>query len=72
MVAEAVRRDIDEKEKAAINEHDSDGGIQDLAELGSGGIAIDDDEAYLESEFAKEQWKIREVQRLLRDRNEQK
>jgi len=27
MVTEAVRRDVEEKEKAAINEHDSDGGI---------------------------------------------
>jgi len=41
-----------------------------LAELEGNGIEIDDDEAYLESEFAKEQWNIREVQRLLRDRNE--
>jgi hypothetical protein len=32
-----------------------------LAELETTGIEIDDDEAYINSEFAKEQWKIREV-----------
>ena len=72
MVTEAIRRDAEEKEREAINDHDSDGGIQALAELEGSGIGIDDDEAYIESEFALEQWKIREVQRLLRDRNEQK
>jgi len=27
MVTEAIRRDIEEKERAAVNEHDSDGAL---------------------------------------------
>ena len=51
MVQEAVQRDIENKEKAAVNEHESDGAL-DNVDLGD--IPIDDDEAYLDSEVALE------------------
>lgn len=69
MVQETLRKDQEEKEIEAINEHDSDGAL-DMLDVD--GIPIDDDETYVDSELAQEAWKIREVERLLRDKKEQR
>ena len=67
MVQEALRRDKEEAEKLAVNEHDSDGAM-DMIDLG--GIALDDDENYIESEIAQIEWQNRELERLMRDKQE--
>lgn len=46
---ETLRKDIEEKEIEAINEHDSDGALE---MLDTDGIPIDDDETYVDSELA--------------------
>ena len=51
MVQEAVVRDTEAAEKEAVNEHDSDGALENMED---GGIPIDDDEAYIASEVAYE------------------
>ena len=49
MVQDSLRKDQEEKEIEAINEHDSDGALE---MLDIDGIPIDDDDAYIESELA--------------------
>jgi len=65
MVAEAIRKELEMKEQEAVNQYDSDANLPFDESDG-------EDRKYLNSQVAYEEWKIRELRRIKRDRDERR
>ena len=65
MVAEAIRKEQEVKEREAVNQYDSDANLPFDDSDG-------EDRKYLNSQSAYEDWKIRELRRIKCDRDELK